>query len=217
VEFIDIPTEQTTAITDAILAVIAIVAAVYLKKIGDKDRSKSIIWFWFFILLASVAILGSIAHGFKMSKEFNMLLWYPLNLSLGLLVAIFVVAVLFDIRGKFLAYRLLPLMLSIAVCFFIFTLFWSGYFLVFMIYASLALFFALGGYIWLASKGRLGGAWIMVLGIFTTIIAAGVQASKAISFTLIWSFDHNGVYHLIQTVGIVLLVAGLRKALLFRV
>ena len=82
------------------------------------------------------------------------------------------------------------------------------------IYASLALFFALsGGYIWLAFKGRLGGSWIMILGIFITIIAGVIQASKTLSFTLIWSFDHNGVYHLIQMVGIVLLVAGLRKAL----
>ena len=72
---------------------------------------------------------------------------------------------------------------------------------------------ALGGYIWLACQGRLEGTWLMAAGILVTIIAAGVQAGKAVSFTINWSFDHNGVYHLIQMVGIVLLVAGLRKAL----
>ena len=212
-EFIDIPTELTTAITDAILAFIAIVAAVYLKRVGEHDRSKYIIWVWFFSLLASAAILGAIAHGFKMSKEFNMLLWYPLTLSLSLSVSLFVVAVVFDILGQIIAYRILPLMLSIGICFFILTVLWPGGFLVLIIFASLALLFALGCYTWLASKGRLAGAWIMVLGVFTTIVAGGVLAGKAISFTLIWSFDHNGVYHLIQMVGIVLLVLGLRKAL----
>jgi hypothetical protein len=54
---------------------------------------------------------------------------------------------------------------------------------------------------------------MMVAGILTTIAAAGVQAGKLISFTFIWSFDHNGVYHLIQMMGIGFLLAGLKKAL----
>lgn len=211
-EFIDIPIEQTTAMTDAMLAVMAISAAVYLKRIGEKDRSKFIIWVWFFILLAAAATLGSIAHGFKMSEEFNMFLRHSLNLSLYLSVSLLVVAVVIDIRGEFIAYRILPVILSIGVCLFSLTLFWPGGFLVFIIYASLALLFALGGYLRLAPKGRLEGAWVMVLGILVTIIAGGVQTGKALSFTLIWSFDHNGVYHLIQMMGIVLLASGLRKA-----
>ena len=72
---------------------------------------------------------------------------------------------------------------------------------------------ALVGYTWLACRGKLRGAWWMAAGILVTIVAAGVQASKGISFTLIWSFDHNGVYHLIQMVGMVLLAAGLGRAL----
>ncbi len=70
---------------------------------------------------------------------------------------------------------------------------------------------------WVAYRGHLEGAWLMAVGIFVTIIAAGVQAGNAFSFTFIWSFDHNGVYHLLQMVGIVFLVAGLRKSLPARV
>ena len=39
-EFIDIPTEQTTAVTDAILAVMALATAVYLHRIGDQIVSQ---------------------------------------------------------------------------------------------------------------------------------------------------------------------------------
>jgi hypothetical protein len=53
----------------------------------------------------------------------------------------------------------------------------------------------------------------MAGGILITIAAAGVQAGKLFAFTLIWPFDHNGAYHLIQMAGIVLIVAGLRKDL----
>lgn len=104
-------------------------------------------------------------------------------------------------------------MVAVGVGFFGITLVWPDSFLVFIMYEAVAMFFALGGYIWLAYRGRLEGAWLMAVGIFATIIAAGVQASNAVSFSFIWSFDHNGVYHLIQMVGIVLLVAGLRNAL----
>lgn len=40
-EFIGIPAEQTTAVTDAVLAVLAIAVAVYLRRIGQKTRWKT--------------------------------------------------------------------------------------------------------------------------------------------------------------------------------
>jgi hypothetical protein len=53
----------------------------------------------------------------------------------------------------------------------------------------------------------------MSAGILISIVAALVQASKMTLFQLIWEFDHNGTYHLIQIFGILLLVTGLRKSL----
>ena len=213
-EYIDIPTEQTTAVTDAFLAVMAITCAVYLHRMGHKNSWKTTLWVWASGLLALAAIIGTIVHGFKMSKAFQTFLWYPLYLSLGLLVALFIVAVVYDIWGEAVARRVLPIMLVIGVGFFSITLVWPDNFLVFIIYEAVVLLFALGGYIWLAWRGHLEGAWFIAAGIFLTIIAAGVQATNAFSFTFIWSFDHNGVYHLIQMVGIVSLAAGLRKTLL---
>lgn len=211
--FINIPTEQTTAVTDAILAVIAIAGAVYLYRISQKSRWKTTLWIWLFVLLAISAILGTIIHGLEMPKVFKTLLWHPLYLSLGLLVGMFMVAVIYDIWGKAAARQALPIMAVVSVGFFGTTLIWRDNFLVFIIYEAVVMLFALGGYIWVTCRGHLEGAWLMALGIFVTIIAAGIQASKAFSFTFIWSFDHNGIFHLLQMVGIVLLAAGLRRAL----
>jgi hypothetical protein len=212
-EFIDIPTEQATAVTDAILAVMAIAAAIYLHKISQTDRWKTTLWVWLFGLLGLASILGTIVHGFKMSKMLQTFLWYPLYLSLGLLVALFTVAVVYDVWGEALARRLLPIMAVIGGGFFGITFVWPDSFLVFIIYEVLAMLFALGGYLCLAYRGRLDGSWLMATGILVTIIAAGIQTSNAISFTFIWSFDHNGVYHLVQMLGIILLVGGLRKTI----
>lgn len=213
-QIIDIPAEQVTAVTDAILAVMALAAALHLHKISRRDRWKTNLWVCFFGLLALASILGTIAHGFKMTKTLHTFLWYPLYLSLGILVALFTVAVVYDVWGEALARRLLPVMAFIGGGFFAITLIWPDSFLVFIIYEVLAMLFALGGYLWLAYRGRLDGSRLMAAGILVTIIAAGIQASKAISFTFIWSFDHNGVYHLVQMLGIILLVAGVRKMIL---
>lgn len=214
--FIDIPTEQTTAVTDAILAILAIAAAVYLHRISQKSRWKTTLWVWLFVLLAIAAILGTAVHGITLSSVFKQFLWNPLYLTLGLLVGLFMVAVVYDIWGKAIARRALPVMVVVSVGFFGITLIRPDTFLVFIIYEAVAMLFALGGYMWVAYRGHLEGAWLMAVGIFVTTIAAGVQASKAVSFTFIWAFNHNGVYHLLQVVAIALLLTGLRKALLPR-
>lgn len=210
--FIDIPTEQTTAVTDAISMAIAIAAALYLHWTQQKDRWKTNLWIVAFSMLSLAAMLGAIAHGFQMSKAFQAYLWHPLNLSLGLLVALFVVAVVYDIWGKIAARRVLPMMALIGCGFFGVTLIWPDSFLVFIIYEATVMFFALAGYTWLAIRGSLEGAWFMAAGVLITIIAAGIQASNTVSFALIWPFDHNGVYHLVQMLGIVAFVLGLRRS-----
>ena len=64
-------------------------------------------------------------------------------------------------------------------------------------------------YVWLAIGRRLSGAVFMMTAILVNVIAASIQASRSVGFQLVWQFDHNGVFHLVQMIGIVLLSAGL--------
>ncbi len=213
-ELIDISTEQTTATTDAILAVIALIAAIYLKRIGKQKPWKITLWVWAFYLFFLAALLGAIVHGFIMSDELSALLWHSLYLALGLFVALFVVGCIYDIWGKFIAKRMLLIMLAIGVGFYVLTLIWSDSFIVFIIYEAIALFFALCGYVWLSYKRRIEGASLMVVGILITIVATGVQTNNSIFVDFVWRFDHNGVYHLIQMVGVIFIILGLRVSIL---
>ncbi len=215
-DFIAIPAEQTTAVTDAVLAVMAMASALYLARISPQNSWKARLWVWFFGLLALAFLLGVVVHGFKLSKVIQAYLWQPLYLVLGLVGAIFMIAALHDMWGEAMARRALPIMVVAGVGFFGITVVWPAGFRVFIIYEVAIMLLALGAYLWLAYGGQLEGAWLMAGGILVTIIAAWVQASNGIAFTFIWSFDHNGAYHLIQMVGIVLLVVALRKGLLSR-
>jgi hypothetical protein len=117
-QFIDSPTERSTAVTDVILALLAIGCAAYLWSIGDQDPWKATLWTSAFCLLALAALLGSMAHGFKMSSRTNTLFWQPLNLALGLTVAVFVVGVINDLWGRTAAETSLPVMIVIGIAFF---------------------------------------------------------------------------------------------------
>jgi hypothetical protein len=216
-EIIDIPTEQTTAATDALVAFIAAAFAVMLSIEGGRsDRTKGRIWSATLGLLAVAAALGAIAHGFQMSARTNELLWMPLNLVLGVTVALFVVGAVYDLLSFSLPRLLVPILLAVGVTFFVVTVLIPGSFLVFVIYEAIAMLFALVVYIVLAARQTLRGAAMMAVGVLVSIVAVAVQATGAVRFTLIWEFDHNGAFHLIQLVGLVLLLIGLRADLVSR-
>ncbi len=202
------PTELTTAATDALIAALAIGCVVLLWRRRERDRWKVGIWSWVLGLLAVAALLGTVVHGFVLSERMEALLWRPLFLSLGLVVALFVVAALYDWRGRKVAQRALPFMLAVALIFYLITRLGSGTFLIFVLYEAAAMIFALALYVALAMRHSLPGAGWVAAGIALNIIAAAIQASGSVSLAIIWPFDHNGVFHLVQIVAIVVLVRG---------
>jgi hypothetical protein len=206
-------TEQTTAVTDAILGLLAAAGLPLLLRYRDRNRWKVGIWSCVLLTLVVVSLLGAVAHGLELSEVVRELIWRPLYLLLGLLVALFVVAAVCDWRGRRTASRLLPLAAVVAAAFFLFTQIVQGTFLVFVIYEAVAMLLALGIYVHLAVRHRRDGAALIALAIVLNIIAAAIQSSPSISLTLIWQFDHNGVFHLVQMVAVVVLMLGLRNSL----
>ena len=141
------------------------------------------------------------------------LLWFPLFLLLGLTVALFVVGAIYDWRGLSAAKRSMPFMIALAVIFFGVTQVISGAFLVFVLYEAVAMLFAFGLYAYLAAKTSSRAMTVMLIGVGLNVVAAAIQATQAVSFTLVWPFDHNGVFHLVQMVALLVLCAGLRMSL----
>jgi hypothetical protein len=104
-------------------------------------------------------------------------------------------------------------MIPVAVGFFAITQLLSGAFLVFVVYEAVAMLAALGIYVSLAARRRQPGAALMALAILLNIVAAGIQASGTVRFTLVWPFDHNGLFHIVQMIAVVVLMLGLRQSL----
>jgi hypothetical protein len=102
-------------------------------------------------------------------------------------------------------------MLLAALAFYGLTRRTGGDFLVFVIYSTATTVFALGVYALLAARAMAGAAWIAA-GLSVSLGSGAMQASS-LSLRFLWSFDHNGLFHLMQMLGLVLLVVGLRQSL----
>ena len=175
-------------------------------------RFKARTWQCVFGLLAASSLLGAMAHGLRLSPGLRNLIWQPLYLALGLDVALFAVGGVLDGFGEKHARRLTPAAIIAGVVFYSMTLYGNGSFVVFTVYEGTAMLFALAVYIRMALKKSLPGAATISSGIGLTIAAAALQAGS-LSFTFIWPFDHNGLFHLVQFPALVLLARGLQSSI----
>jgi hypothetical protein len=216
VKFTKDPAEQTTAVTDLILALVASGGIFFIRwpAMNNIELWKMNIWSAAFGLIGLAAAIGFVAHGLVLSQGMHHRVWLVLNLTLALAVSLFVVAVVYDLFDFAASLRVLPIMLSAGLGFYLATLLYPGIFFVFIVFETLSLFFALAAYVFLAVQGELNGAGLMAAGILFSIIAAGIQANKSVAVAIVWKFDNNGIYHIVQMIGLLFLFAGLRCSLL---
>lgn len=206
-------TERTTAATDGLLALAAAAVFVTLRRHAPASFGRSV-WLAALACMVVASAIGVLAHGLALSDGTRELLWQPLYLALGMTMALFVVGAVRDWRGERAARRLLPPMLVIALAFYGVTRATGGDFLAFVLFEAAALGFALGVYAWLAARIGRPGAPAMAAALAVSLAAGAVQAADLGTVRLLWDFDHNGLFHLVQLAGLALLAAGLRRTLL---
>lgn len=205
-------TERTTAATDALLALAAALAIAVLRRRTAPSFGRSV-WQCAIAALVLASVLGAVTHGFGLADATRELLWQPLYLSLGVMMALFVVGAVRDWRGDRAGRRALPPMLALAGAFYAVTRLTSGNFLAFVVYEAGTLLVALFLYLRLASGPRRPGAAAMAAALGVSLGAGALQASGLGPVRLVWEFDHNGLFHLVQVAGLALMVAGLRRLL----
>ncbi|HEX6616111.1 MAG TPA: hypothetical protein VF046_07375 [Gemmatimonadales bacterium] len=210
-ELTELAAERATAATDGLLALVAAAGILALRRRTRPSFGRAV-WQTALGAMGVASVLGAVAHGVALTDRARELLWQPLYLALGVTMALFVIGAVRDRYGDRAARRLLPPMLALALLFYAVTRATGGDFLVFVLYESAALLLALLIYLRLAVEGRSGAA--AVAAAFALSLTAGaVQASGIGPVRLVWEFDHNGLFHLIELLGLVLLVAGLRRLL----
>jgi len=204
---LDAPNELTTAATDVLLAALCLWCAAHVTRHAAR-QARLVPWRIGFLLMAFGALAGGAAHAFHVPEAYDRLVWAPIYLSLSLAVACFLLGVIHDtLPDRLPALRPVVVVLGLG-CFAVATAF-PDYFAIFLAWQGFAMLVAIAGYFALWRHGRLVGAGWICIGLLISVAAAVIQATRALSFTLVWPFDHNSVFHLVQLPGLVAIAHGL--------
>jgi len=215
------PPEMTTAITDGMFGIMAFYLA-YRLRIINSLRIK--IWRYVFTGIGLSAVLGVPAHAFYQIAGLNppnmnaqTYYWAFLGFFLFLMASLLAVAVLYDIYGESALKKNIKIMTATGALFYLLYMvvavfkIISGYFIVFIGYSAIIMIFALAAYLVMAVRRKDRSMYIIVSAIFVAILANLVQASGALSFTAVWKFDSNSVYHFIMMASLLLFYRGVRE------
>jgi hypothetical protein len=210
-EFNDAITERTTAGSDAVLACLALGCVLCLWRVRESDPWRLYVWSLVFGLTGAAAALGAVVHGFHWPPQARTLLWQPLYISLFASVCFLAAGVADYMWGRRMAIRSLAAMIVAAIGVYAFTALGPSSFLPFAVFELSAMTFAVVGCGWLAAQSRRADYALMTAGAALSVLAALVQTQHSVSLNVIWEFDHNGVFHLIQMPSALLLAVGVRR------
>ncbi len=209
-----VPTELTTAATDALLAVLCAGIIMWLWRLRNNDRWKTNLWCLVFLLVCLASALGTLAHGVLLGSTFQKIIWHPLYLFLGIAVALFLVGAIYDVFGKSSARKVLPWATGAGLVFYLLTVLFNGLFILFVLYEGIVMVSACILYAYLTLRKKQAGTGSITLAILFNMIASGVQASDLSMILVDVPFDHNGLFHLLQIIALILLAYGLTRNLM---
>ena len=208
----DSPAELTTSITDVVLAVECLAIVAFLRRGLIFDSWRVALWGWVFRLMALSSVVGAAVHGLVLPGPLQIALWRVMYLALGTLVALFLIAAVYDWRGRLLTARLIPYGILSGFAFLALTELTKRLFIVFVAYEATVMAFALAIYLYLAVTQRVRGALLVAVAILVNMVAGAVQASGlAIRNPVI--LDHSGLFHLVEMIGVAMLGVGLDKGM----
>lgn len=208
-DFVQIPTEQTTSVTNIILAIVLIIIFFALK--GDENKKRNLMWRGYMFCFFIGAVLGAIGHGVIMDKWILDILWNVLYASMGFGLGFLMIAALNDLKGKAVSRFVAGLCMVPAILFYLVTVLISGHFIVFVGYVVLTTSFALIVYTIIFARTKNLAILILIIGISFNFLTGATQALFPGELNFIWVFDGNGLSHITYTIGMALTYLGIIK------
>jgi hypothetical protein len=208
-EFSPIQTEQTSAVTDVLLVLVTAYSIYRLRPFWRGPGIRGMTWVAAFCCIGVASFMGAVVHGFDLSPAGERFGRMPVNLFVGLAASSFAIGTIFDALGERITRRLLSLFLALGSVIPLITMVFPRSFFLLTIYGGSVLLSSMLAYVILSFRGKPAGARWVAAGILVSIVGALIQATQAVHFTFLWEFDHNGTLHLIQLLGMFVLLKGL--------
>ncbi|WP_196889223.1 DUF6962 family protein [Aureivirga sp. CE67] len=209
--------DQSAAFTDLIIALLSFIFFLAIRRAGWKiDRRKTGIWGLIFVCISISSLLGAVTHGLEISELTYKILWNIIFLCSGFLISFVGVGALYDFYKKRLSDAIYWLAAGMSILFFLFNLYGPDTFLFFIGYEVIILLLALFYYNRIYQKTKMKWTSKMIIGILLSFLAAIAQTIEDLKITLIWDFDNNGVFHIIEVFALSFMASGVLSELRFQ-
>ena len=204
-------TEPMTLATDYLIVAVALSLSWKLFKSWREDRIEGKrLWALALLFTGCGAFFGGTYHGFKevLGETISDILWRLTLLSTGLVSLYMALGSIHTMTGsKYLKVARIVTGIKFAA-YATTTIFFTKFLLVIIDYGSVMLFmFGLSAYIALKHKSQ--SAKLAVLAVITSFIAAAIQQ---LGPDLHQHFNHNDLYHIVQTGGVYLFYLSAKHA-----
>ncbi|MCJ8329795.1 MAG: hypothetical protein MJH11_07400 [Lentisphaeria bacterium] len=207
IEFTSSLTERTTAVTDLILAIEFLIFAIQFYR-ASKKKIHVASWAIPFLLLSAAFLTGAIFHGIvKQNQELNVQLKFMMAFLTAFGLAHLVSASVREWQIKI--YLKSVIVMSLVSIGFIVVSAKASSFNIYVIFIIVSMFLVTRLNMMQFRKSKRAGHLWIILGAILTAIAGLIQLKRDIRFTIIWEFDCNGAFHLVQIIATFILGKGI--------
>ncbi len=203
--------EPTTSLTDLFLSILSFSLGLgMIRRFRDTGARREAFWACGFFALAAATAIGSVIHGYAGFGQFREAVWFSIWVTAAIACGCFLLAAVFAIFAEPKAARLTgPIIVALLA------LFWQAY----IVRDQLAIFQAFclipGAVVYGALAWRTGQPRLLAVPAGLAILAAGAALQTlGISFTAVWRFTQNDVFHLAMIAALPWYYAGAAPALL---
>lgn len=204
--------ERTTVATNVALALLVFGGVTALVRTAPASVLRRV-WIAAFSILGAAALAGGAVHAARIDGVHVGGYWRPSYFVIACAFALIFVAAIGALWGERGARRAFAPALVSAALYFAATWRMTNDEVVLAAYGSLMIGFALVVFIRLAVLRREPGAVPVACGLGLLFVGAASQMGMTGAVHLIWTFDHNGVAHLIAALAIVPMTVGVRAML----
>ena len=204
--------EFTTAATDLINAIVAFIPICWLIKHSLAVRRHKL-WAISYALFSLNSFIGFIVHGFHLPENINLIIWSALYIVLGVMLAMYVSSVRYDIHkeegfDRFIRNELLISVVVAAVIAVINVIDYHYSFPLFSLYGILNVGMVVVQLFKIIKTDR---RFLWYLLAITAFFSGNIlQAINTIRFTLIWEFNHDSVYHFMMLLFLLIQFKGIK-------
>jgi hypothetical protein len=212
------PSSHTSLFAAVVLcglfALLTMGSAMYLSGLTALRPGRARLWAVVATLVALAAAVAALAHGFVVSYGLYLRMWLVISLASGLAVALGLVGVIGDVRGRMGHWPLL-IGTAVGVGYFALTIWLEDpFFALFAVYEGAGLVASIVLYMLLAARGARPGIGPLLLAALLALVGCVLIVIGDITNPIeIGGLDHYGLYLLLHLIALPLALLGARASL----